>query len=127
MPCSIIAQRYAEQAARLRLNKLIENGLGPASEPFKQLSAIRNQLMSSLGIKRPTVNMLIRLMLALSPGSVKLFYNSDSGWFTEARERAGAPPVYHHVDDDTAIKILRGEYTHEDFEKLKIPDDYLGE
>ena len=127
MPCNVISQRYALQKVRDTLNVLTKVGFGPLTEPYQAVLKLRNEMVGNLGIMKPKSMTLLKLLAFLSPGSVKLWLDSDSGWFTEARERDGAPPVYHHVADDTAMAILKGELTHELEAELMKPDEYMGE
>lgn len=127
MPCNVYSQRYELQNIRNALNVLRKIGYGPLSEPMQRLTQLRNELMAGLGLKKPTVTSLLKLIPGLSPGSVKVFHDSDTGWFTEAREKEGAPPVYHHVSDDVAMTLLKGELTHELEAELMKPDEYIGE
>jgi len=109
------------------LNELAMSGLGPGSEIFDTLTSIRSQVLSGLGIKVPKPMMFILKLVGMSPGEVKLWHDSESGWLAEAREKPGAPPVYHYINSETAAKILTGKLTHEEFEVIMIPDPYLGE
>lgn len=102
-------------------------GVGPGNLVFDQLYRARGALMGNIGVKVPrSVTSLLRI-LGLSPGSVRLFFDGDFGWFTDTREAPGLQPVYRRVTDDIALKIIRGELTHQDFEVLKVPDAYVGE
>ena len=127
MPCNVISQRYALQKVRDTLKVLQGAGFGPLSEPYQAVSKLRNELMSGLGLKIPKPMGLLKLLAGLSPGTVKLFYDTDSGWFTDARVKPGSPPIYHHVTDDVAMTVLKGEMTHELEAELMKPDEYLGE
>jgi len=127
MPCSVTAQRYALASVNKSLRALVQAGFGPLTEPYQAVAKLRNSLLATIGIKVPKPMSLLLTLVGLSPGSVKVWYDGDSGWFTEARERDGAPPVYHHVTDDVAAAILRGELTHELEAFLMKPDEYLGE
>lgn len=127
MPCSVVAQRYALASVNKSLNALTTAGFGPLTEPYRIIARLRNSMMMSLGIKVPKPVSLLLTLAGLSPGSIKVWYDGDHGWFTEAREKDGAPPVYHHVTDDVAAVILRGELTHQLEAELMKPDEYLGE
>jgi hypothetical protein len=70
---------------------------------------------------------LLKLVAGLSPGSVKVFHDAESGFFVDARAYEGAPPIYHHVTDEVAGIILGGGLTHELEAELMKPDEYLGE
>ena len=94
---------------------------------FGQLSALRGQLMKQIGFKYPRTVSLLAKLAGLSPGEIKLWHDAEAGFMAEARERPGAPPVYHHVSDDEAAEILRGELSRETHDRLMTPDDYYGE
>jgi hypothetical protein len=97
------------------------------SEATRELTAIRSRLLKTVGLKFPrTISQILKLA-GLSPGSITLWHDIESGWLTEARSKPGAPPVYHYVKDEVAIKILKGELTHELEVELMTPDEYIGE
>lgn len=127
MPCSVIAQRYALASVNKSLRALTAAGFGPLTEPYQVVARLRNTLLSGLGLTVPKPVNLVRSLVGLSPGSVRVWFDGDSGWFTEARVAPGAPPVYRHVTDAVAATILRGEMTHELEAELMKPDDYVGE
>jgi len=109
------------------LRVLTRAGFGPLTEPYKAVYKLQGELMGKMGLLRPKPMSLLKLLAGLSPGSIRLFHDAESGWFTEAREKPGAVPVYHHVDDDTAMTILKGEMTPELEASLMKPDEYIGE
>ena len=127
MGCSVFAQRYGLQRVRHTLTVLPRAGFGPLTEPYQAVIKLRNELLGNLGLKVPKPTYLLKALAALSPGSVKLWLDAESGWMTEAREKPGAPPVYHYVKDAVALEILGGKLTHELEAELMTPDDYLGE
>jgi hypothetical protein len=127
MPCNIFSQRYAIQNLNSSLRALVTAGFGPLTEPYQVLAKLRNDMLSKLGLKIPKSMSLLKVLVGLSPGLVKVWHDSDSGWFTEARAKDGAPPVYHHVTDAVATQILSGKLTHELEAELMKPDEYLGE
>jgi len=97
------------------------------SDALGELSSIRSQLLVRVGIKFPrTISQILKLA-GLSPGTITLWHDVESGWLTEAREKAGAPPVYHYVKDGVALTLLSGKLTHELEVELMTPDNYLGE
>lgn len=106
----------------LRLNGILEDAL-----PYKSLYSLRGKILKQIGIKFPRVPSLLSLVAGLSPGTIKVWHDAESGFMTEARAKEGAPPVYHHVSDEVAIKILKGELTKELEVELMKPDSYLGE
>jgi hypothetical protein len=109
------------------LRTLTRAGFGPMTEPYQAVYKLQGDLLGKLGLRSVKPMSLLKLLVGLSPGSVKVWHDAESGWFTEAREKPGAPPVYHHVSDDTAMGLLKGELTHELEAELMKPDEYLGE
>jgi hypothetical protein len=109
------------------LRVLTRAGFGPLTEPYQAIYKLQGELMGKLGLRSAKPMSLLKLLAGLSPGSVKLFHDAESGWFTESRLNRDAPPVYHHVSDDTAMGLLKGEMTHELEAELMKPDEYQGE
>lgn len=97
------------------------------SEATRELYSIRGQLLARVGIKYPRTITKILKLIGLSPGTVTLWHDVESGWMTEARARPGAPPVYKAASDEVALVILKREVTHELEAQLLTPDPYLGE
>lgn len=102
-------------------------GFGPGTAPFSILYEARNKVLASVGLKASRSVLSILKLAGLSPGEITVWHDAESGFFTEARERPGAAPAYHHVSDDVAITILKGQLTHELEAELMKPDEYLGE
>ena len=127
MPCNLASQFQALNEVNRTLRVLTKVGFGPMTEPFEAVNKLRSELLGSMGLLKPKPTSLIKLLAGLSPGSVKLFYDGDYGWVTDARTKPGAPPVYHHVSDDIAVALLKGELTKELEALLMKPDEYLGE
>lgn len=109
------------------LRSLRTHGIGPGFRAYEELFRIRGRIFGQIGFKFPReVNLILRLA-GLSPGSILLWHDVESGWMTEARVRPGAPAVYRSVTDDVAAALLKGELTHELELELMTPDDYYGE
>ena len=81
----------------------------------------------NLGFKIPKPLTLIARLLGLSPGEIKLWFDAEGGWMSEARVRPGASPIYHYIGSDQAISILKEDISPELHEYLFTPDDYLGD
>ena len=97
------------------------------SEATRELYSIRGRLLKTVGLKFPrTISQILKLA-GLSPGTITLWEDIESGWLVEARTKPGAPPVYHYVKDDIAMAILTGALTHELEATLMTPDEYIGE
>ncbi|MBU2685737.1 MAG: hypothetical protein KKF27_21040, partial [Gammaproteobacteria bacterium] len=95
------------------LGTMTRFGIPEVSEAYKKLYGIRARLLAQVGFKFPrTVSQLVK-MVGLSPGTVTLWHDIESGWMSEARAKPGAPPVYRSVPDEVAMAILKGELTKE--------------
>jgi len=107
------------------LGSLRHTGLGPGTTPFDTLWELRGKIFGQIGVKYPrTLTQLVKI-LGLSPGTITLWHDVESGWMSEARARPGAPPVYKHVSDEVAMAILKKEVTHELEAELLTPDKYI--
>ncbi|MBA7592642.1 hypothetical protein ES708_34834 [subsurface metagenome] len=120
--------QYAE------LNKLTQQlsmmkrwGVSELDPGFQKLLGAGRAAMAKVGLRVPRTTTLVKLLIGLSPGEIKLWADAELGWMTEARARPGAPPVYKYVSDDVAEKIVKREITPELEEQLLAPDPYLGE
>lgn len=102
-------------------------GIPAVSDAYQTLYKARGKLLTQIGFKFPRPISLIAKLVGLSPGEVRVWHDAESGWFAEARAKPGAPPVYHHVTDEVAMAILKGELTKELETTLMTPDEYLGE
>lgn len=119
-------QRGISRTAR-DIGRLRTAGISEVSPEVMRLLRMQNELIARLGVKIPKPMTLLLKLIGLSPGEVSLWHDAEVGWFTEARSKPGAAPVYHYVDDNTAISLIKGELTHELESILMTPDDYLGE
>jgi len=125
MGCGVYYQQIRE--LERAMGSMRRFGISELDPSYLQLGSIRGKLLKQVGSKLPrTITQLLKLT-GLSPGTITLWHDVESGFMVEARERPGAPPVYHYVKDDIAAAILKDELTHEQFEELKVPDPYLGE
>ena len=118
-----------EQLDRLDkgMAEMLREGIPMTSTPFRAVWEARAKLQASFGYRLPRPVFAILKLYGLSPGVIQLWLDAESGYFTEARAKEGAPPIYHHVTDDVAMAILKGEFTHELEAELMTPDDYIGE
>ena len=102
-------------------------GIDELSLPYQQLYSLRGKLMGQLGFKAARPVSLLAKLIGLSPGEVKLWHDAESGWMSEAREKPGAPPIYHYIGDEQAVAILNKEISPELHDYLFTPDDYIGD
>ncbi len=123
MGCGVYYQQIRE--LERAMGTMRKFGIDELSAPYQQLFSERGKLMAQVGVKFPrTVSQLAKL-LGLSPGTVSLWHDVESGWMSEARERPGAPPVYRSVSDEVAMAILRGELTHDMSVELMKPAENI--
>jgi hypothetical protein len=102
-------------------------GIEESDPAYKALLTKRGALMAEVGRKFPReITPMSEEMVFLSP-AIRLWHDVESGWMSEARERPGAPPVYHYVKDEVAMAILKKEVTPELEQVLLTRDDYIGE
>lgn len=102
-------------------------GLGRGTPAFDALYRARAEVWKGIGFKLPKVIQLLLRLPGLSPGEIKLWHDAETGWMTEARERPGTPPVYHHISDEVAVSILKKELTPALERELMTPVEYYGE
>jgi len=127
MPQALFHQYGAIRELERSMSVLYRYGLGKGTGPYDALFRARTNIWKSIGIKQFRLTTLVRMLFGLSPGSIKVWHDAESGFFTEARARPGAPPVYRAVSDEVAVTIVKGELTHKLEEELLTPDEYLGE
>ena len=114
-------------AVNRTLGLLRGRGIVKGMPGFQEVYILRGKIMGSLGLLAPKPTALVKTLVGLSPGQINLHYDPECGWLSEARAKPGASPVYHYVDDDTAVAIIKGELTPELEQQLMAPDDYIGE
>lgn len=102
-------------------------GVSELDPGFKSLLNARGAAMSKLGIKLPRTSALIKLLLGLSPGTIKVWSDAELGWMIEAIAGPGSPPVYKSISNEVAKTLITGKLTHELEESLMAPDTYFGE
>lgn len=102
-------------------------GIEETDPAYQKLWAERGKLMTQIGQKFPRVNYALGMWREFSPERIRLHFDIENGWFSEARVRPGAPPIYKLVSDEEAMAILKDEIAPELKERLLMPDEYLGE
>jgi len=125
MGCGVKWQQVQELDRAL--GSLRRAGLGPGDYAYNELWKIRGRVFGQIGYKFPRAVTLLLNLVALSPGSIKLFHDVEAGWLVEARAKPGAQVVRRYVSDDIATTLLTGKLTHELEEFLMAPDPYIGE
>lgn len=125
MGCGVFWQQIQRLDESLRSMRV--HGILPTSGPYQELYSLRGKLMAQIGFKFPReITMLLKLV-GLSPGTITLWHDVESGFMSEARAYPDAPPVYKRVSDEIAMAILKKEVPPELEAELLTPDEYLGE
>ena len=102
-------------------------GLSPLSAPYRELYKLRGELMGKLLGLFPRMSSLLKIIVGLSPGELRVWFDNETGWMAEARETPGAPPVYRQITEEQAIILLKPNPPADMVHGLFKPDDYLGE
>lgn len=109
------------------LRDLRRLGIGEGTDAFRGLTRLRGELLARVGFKFPRIPLPVLRLPGLSPGEISVKFDPEFGWFSMARERPGAAPVYKRIDAETAALILKGELTKELEERLMATETYVGE
>jgi len=105
-------------------------GLSPYSlnlPVVSELRALRSSLLSQIGAPFPRASMLMRLIIGLSPGSVKVWLDTENGWVCEGRKTPGSTPVYHSITAAEAQLLMQEHPDPELAHRMMEPDLYAGE
>jgi len=115
---------YRQQVSEIdkALNALRGAGIDLASSPFAILERERAKLLSNIGVKMPRSGNLLVRYVGFSPGVIALFHDNEAGFIVEARTSVQAPPVYHLVPEDMAMRVLKHDISDELEEFLMTPE-----
>ena len=102
-------------------------GVPSTSEAYQSLYSRKGALLARVGEKSPRSYDWLRFLTGESPGTIRLAHDIETGFFVEAREKPGAPPIYHRVSDEEAMAILKQQVSPELHKKVFTPDEYYGE
>jgi len=110
-----------------QVNMMRQWGISDLDPGFQKLMAARSEAFSKIGLNLPRTTTLIKTLVGLSPGEIKLWADAEIGWVVESTAAPGAPVVRKLVPDQVAELLLTGKMTHELEEVLMAPDTYEGE
>ena len=102
-------------------------GIETTDPAYLALEGRRAGLLAQVGTKFPRSYDWLTFLAGESPGTIRLGHDVETGWFSEARVRPGAPPIYHRLTDEEAMAILREKISPELHDRLFTPDPYIGE
>lgn len=116
---------------------------------YQALYRERGELMARVGLKFPrrqiamayeeVVSRLRTLGLvyaSASPGYsreelkdavIKVWWDDETGFMTEARFRRRSPPIYNSISAEDAVAFIKGEETGEQIATAFHEDEYIGE
>lgn len=125
MGCGVYWQQVHEvEGALATMDKF---GIDPSSEAYVSLTRTRGKLLATIGQKFPRSYDWLRFLTGESPGTIRLGHDVETGFFTEARVKPGALPIYHHVTHEEAMAVLKSEIPPELHDRLFTPEVYYGE
>ena len=123
-PSDHLKFQYAElNKLNQALRTLIRQGIPEVDAAYQAVYKARGAAFGKLGKVQPRTTTLVKLLLGLSPGEIKLFQDAERGWLVESIPRPGAQPVYRYVSDEIAGLIIKGELTHDLEEILFTPEE----
>ena len=102
-------------------------GIDPTSVAYQKLWRERGAVLAQVGTRHPKSYEWLTFLAGESPGTIQLGHDSEYGWFSEARVRLGAPPIYHRLTDEEAMAILREQISPELHDRLFTLEEYYGE
>lgn len=123
--------KYFEQLSEIEkgLATLLRSGLGPGNYAYETLYKVRGAVIGKLRLKVPTPRLpsLLKVLLMLSPGELKVFFDNEVGWIVEGTPTPGAPPVVRRISHEDAVLLMGPEPPSELVHKLLEPETYFGE
>ena len=125
MPC-----QYKYRQANTITGALRTLGLSPYSMHlpiYGELMALRSQILSEILPATPRVSMLLRTIIGLSPGTVRVWLDTERGWMCEGRKTPGAALVRHHISDAEALALMQEHPDPALAHRMMEPDPYVGE
>jgi len=94
---------------------------------YSAITAVRSKLVSQISGPFPRVSTLFKFIPFLSPGSIRVWFDTEVGWIVEGRMAPGAPPTLRSVDEKTALAVMDPEAPEELLHKFEAADPYIGE
>jgi len=123
----ITAQWNEVHRAEADLATLERLGVSTSDPAYLRLQKERGAALAKVGTTVSRDDILLAWSFGFSPGIIGLWHNGDAGFVSEARVKAGAPPVYHTVSGEEAVAIINRKVSKKLEKRLMAPDDYFGE
>ena len=125
MPCLFRNLQIRELTKATRL--MSANAFSSALPGYQELSALRQGLIESVIPSTPRISVLIRTIIGLSPGHVRVWHDNERGWIAEGVKEPGSHPEYHLVTEAEAKDLLSEHPTPALAHRMMEPDPYVGE
>lgn len=125
MPCKYQWAQINNVTAALR--ELAPTSAVSRLAGFSDLLSIRSSLLQQVIGPFPRLNVLFTFITGLSPGSVRVWFDTENGWFAEGRAEPGAPPAYHKISAAEARALLQEKPDPDLAHRMMQPDTYAGE
>lgn len=125
MPC-----QYKYIQANTITKALRTMGFSPYSmnlPVYGELMALRSQILSEIMPATPRISLLLRTIVGLSPGSVRVWLDTEQGWMCEGRKTPSSNPVYHHITEAQAQALMQEHPDPDTAHRMMEPDPYVGE
>lgn len=125
MPCSYKWRQVASYNSVLRSLGL--NSFTSSIPGVAEINALRSELIAQVTGPFPRISTLIWQVLGLSEGYVRVWFENERGWFAEGHKTPGAPPEYHALTTEEALRLVSPDPDKELAHKLMEHDAYAGE
>lgn len=94
---------------------------------YGELMALRSQILADILPATPRISIMLRTIIGLSPGSVRVWLDTEQGWMAEGRKSPGAQPAYHHITEAEAQALMQEHPDPDLAHRMMEPDPYVGE
>ena len=125
MPCLFKNLQISEITKATRL--MAADSYTIALPGYAELRAIKSDLISGIFEGTPRLRVLIRTIVGLSPGNVRVWHDTEQGWMAEGRKTPTSSPVYHQITEADAAQLIGAHPNPELSHRMMEPDSYVGE
>jgi len=103
------------------LRSLRRAGMGAGNPVYDSLFRARADIYKAVGLKLPKSVQAIASLVGLSPGIIRVWFDAEEGWFSEARMTPNHTPVYRQISRDTALRLINRDFDHQLEYELMTP------
>ena len=125
MPCKYKWQQLTNVNGALRAL-----GLSPYAlklPVYSELMSLRRHLLADIMPATPRASMLLRIITGLSPGSVRVWFDTERGWMAEGRKTPASNPVFHQITEAEAVALMQEHPDPDLAHRVMEPDPYIAE